>query len=206
MMRQQDREALVHLYEDRFSKSGGDISTLGWKNRQEQELRFKILCEIGDLRGASICDVGCGFGDLLTYLRLTVGESMGKYTGLDIAPSLLRHAQELHPDTLFLKLNLAEEPFFEQHDYFLCSGALSFKVEDNMGLAERMIENMFGLARKGIAVNFLSSYVNYQHERNFHYVPEEIFRLARRVTRWVRMRHDYPLWEFTVYMFKEEQP
>lgn len=204
MMRPEDKQALVRLYEDRFQELGEDIRTLGWKNREEQALRFKMLCEVGDLRGTSVCDVGCGFGDLRDYLQRTVGEV--RYTGIDIAPSLLERAREKHPGVPFHCLNLAEEPFEEVHDYFLLSGALSYKVDDNMALAERMITRMFSLATKGIAVNFLSRYVNYQHERNFHYAPEEMFRMARRLTRWVRLRHDYPLWEFTLYLFKEAQP
>src|SRR5262245_65308735 len=75
MMMPEDRTALVRLYEDRFREMGEDIRTLGWKNREEQNLRFKILCDVGDLSGASVCDVGCGFGDLLDYLRSTVGRS-----------------------------------------------------------------------------------------------------------------------------------
>jgi SAM-dependent methyltransferase len=202
-MRPEDKEALVRLYEGRFQEMGEDIRTLGWKNREEQALRFKMLCEIGNLRGASVCDVGCAFGDLLDYLLSTVGEF--RYTGLDIAPSLLERAREKHPGVPFLCLNLAEELFEEEHDYFLLSGALSFKVEDNMALAERMLQRMFTLAKRGVAANFLSSYVNYKHERNYHYSPEEMFRLGHRLTRWVRLRHDYPLWEFTLYLFKEEQ-
>ncbi len=203
-MRSDEKNALVRLYEDRFRQMGEDIRTLGWKNREEQALRFKMLCEVGDLRGASVCDVGCGFGDLLDYLRATVGEV--RYTGIDIAPSLLERARQKHPDASFHCLNLAEEPFEEKHDYFLLSGALSYKIEDNLALAQHMIERMFRLVHKGVAVNFLSTYVNYQLERNYHYAPEEMFRLAKRLTRWVRVREDYPLWEFTLYLFKEAQP
>ena len=137
LMRPEDRDALVRLYEDRFQEMGEDIRTLGWKNREEQNLRFKILCDVGDLRGASICDVGCGFGDLLDYLRSTVGDV--QYTGIDIAPSLLDRARQKHPEARFYCLNLANEAFDEEHDYFLLSGALSYKVADNMALTERML-------------------------------------------------------------------
>jgi len=202
-MQEKEKNALVKLYEERFKELGEDVRTLGWKNREEQTLRFKMLCEVGDLRNSSVCDVGCGFGDLLDYLRSTAGEV--KYTGIDIVPSLLERARQKHPESSFYCLNLVEEPFEEEHDYFLLSGSLSYKIIDNLAFAERMIERMFRLARKGVAVNFLSTYVNFQHERNYHYAPEEMFRFAKRLSRWVRMRHDYPLWEFTLYLFKEAQ-
>lgn len=200
-MENKETDALIKLYEERYQNQGADITVLGWKNREEQALRFRLLTEIAPLDKSSICDVGCGFGDLLDYLRLNGVET--QYTGLDIAPSLLSHARSTHPGVQFLQLDLDEQDYNLEHDYFLSSGALSYKRRDNMAHADRMIAKMFDLARKGVAINFLSTYVNHQHPRNFHYSPEDIFRLARRYTKWVTLRHDYPLWEFTLYLYKE---
>lgn len=203
-MHDEDTKALIELYEDRYSSDGADITTLGWKNREEQRLRFDVLSGIAPLHNATICDVGCGFGDLTDYfeeknIRIA-------YTGIDIAPSFIAHAKASHPNGIFHVLDLYQDEYNQEHDYFLSSGALSFKRKDNMEHAKRMLEKMFSLCRKGVAVNFLSTYVNHQHSRNFHYSPEEMFRLARGMTRWVAVRHDYPLWEFTLYLYKEAQP
>lgn len=203
-MRDQDTQALVDLYEGRYSADGHEITTLGWKNREEQRLRFDVLSSIASLHDSTVCDVGCGFGDLADYFREK--ELRVAYTGLDIAPSFIAHAKAAHPYDAFHRLDLHEDDYRDEHDYFLSSGALSFKRHDNMKHAARMIEKMFSLCRKGVAVNFLSTYVNHQHPRNFHYSPEEMFRLARGMTRWVKIRHDYPLWEFTLYLYKEAQP
>ncbi|WP_312432436.1 class I SAM-dependent methyltransferase [Achromobacter sp.] len=202
-MHDEDTRALVDLYEGRYIADGAEITTLGWKNREEQRLRFDVLSGIGPLQHATVCDVGCGFGDLADYFRekqLNV-----TYTGLDIAPSFVAHAKATHPEDSFIQLDLDQDPYDQEHDYFLSSGALSFKRQDNMAHATRMIEKMFSLCRKGVAVNFLSTYVNHQHPRNFHYSPEDVFRLARGLTKWVKIRHDYPLWEFTLYLYKEAQ-
>lgn len=203
MLSPEERAALVSLYEERFKEKGEDITTVGWKTRAEQALRFRILCEVGDLREATICDVGCGFGDLLDYLSGTV--TPDRYTGLDIAPSLLDRARAKHPDATFLCIDLLENDYAAPSDYFLLSGALTYKVRDNVSVATRMIERMFALCQKGIALNFLSSHVNYQLDRNYHYDPEVLLREARKLTRWVKLRHDYPLWEFTLYLYKEAQ-
>ena len=200
VMRAEDRKALVKLYEGRFKELGVDVRTLGWKSYEEQALRFKVLCEVGDLSGSSVCDIGCGFGDLLPFLRERFHDV--SYTGIDIVPSLLEKAQELHPGIDFICQDIVESEYSIRHDYFLSSGALSFRIEDNICYSRRMIEKMFHLANRGIAVNFLTSYVNFQRPHNFHYRPEEMFAFGKTLTRWVTIRHDYPLWEFTLYLHK----
>ncbi len=200
-MRKEDREAIVKLYEARFADMGHDVRTVGWRTRDEQILRFKALCDIADLTGASICDVGCGFGDLCDYLQ---EHFIGfKYTGIDISPSLVHKAGELHPQHRFYCIDISEETLTESVDYFLLSGTLSYRIENNMETTSRVLSRLFALARKGIAVNFLSTYVNFQREYNYHYRPEDMFSFARSLTKWVALRHDYPLWEFTIYLYKE---
>lgn len=201
-MMREDKEALVKLYEDRYAELGYDVHTLGWRGREDQELRFKVLTEIADLSGASICDVGCGFGDLLPYLSMRFEGFT--YTGVDISPSLVSKARELHPEHSFHHLDILKDPFDERFDYFLLSGALNFRVADNLKLTKQMITRMFSLANRGVAVNFLTSYVNFVRERNYHHRPEEMFSFAQRLTRRVALRHDYPLWEFTLYLYRED--
>jgi len=198
-----DKKALINLYEDRYAQMGYDVRTLGWRGKDDQELRFKVLCDIGDLSGSSVCDVGCGFGDLIGYMRDRFREF--KYTGVDLSPSLVEKARQLHPLYDFRCVDILNEEFALRSDYFLLSGALNFRMEDNWMVTTEMLALMFRLANKGIAVNFLSTYVNYQQPNNYHHSPEQVFSFARSLTKWVALRHDYPLWEFTIYLYREPQ-
>jgi trans-aconitate methyltransferase len=195
----EDVDALVRLYEDRFSTLGTDVKTLGWKSQSDQVLRFEVLCDIADLRGASICDVGCGLGDLVDYLEQRFGDV--SYTGLDITPSLVRKAAELHPGRQFVCANMLDANL-PRADYFLLSGALNFRVHDNATLTRSVLRRMYEQANKGVAANFLSTYVNFQRPHNYHHSPEEMFTYARSLSRWVLLRHDYPLWEFSLYLYR----
>jgi SAM-dependent methyltransferase len=199
MIQPEEKRSLVSLYEDRYAEMGEDVRTLGWKSREDQRLRFQVLCDIGDLSGRRVCDVGCGFGDLHDYLRTRFGEV--RYSGLDLSPSLVARARERHPGVAFRVQDILEEPP-ERADYFLLSGALNYRFSDNMQLTRDMLAVMFERADEGVAVNFLTSYVNFQQPHNFHHSPEAVFALARTLTRWVSLRHDYPLWEFTVYLYR----
>jgi hypothetical protein len=42
---------------------------VGWKSQQTQEARFNALLAIGNLKGKSILDLGCGLGCLYGYLK-----------------------------------------------------------------------------------------------------------------------------------------
>jgi SAM-dependent methyltransferase len=195
-----DKNALVGLYEERYTRLGYDVRTLGWNGRADQELRFKILSDIADLAGASVCDVGCGFGDLIDYLRDRFGQF--DYTGVDLSPSLVEKGRQIHAGYDLRCMDILEERFAESFDYFLLSGMLNFRIEDNWKLTTDILKLLFSLAKKGVAANFLSTYVNFQRPGNYHHNPEQVFSFGRSLTKWVTVRHDYPLWEFTLYLYK----
>jgi len=201
MLTPDETSDIIKLYHDRYEKDGYQVSTVGWKNIEEQILRFKILCDISDLTGASICDIGCGFGDLIPYLKRRFSDFT--YVGVDISEKLIQKASQLHPGYSFRNIDILDSSFVDKFDYFLLSGALSYRIKDNMSLMQKMLSKMFLLSNKGVAVNFLSSYVNYQHIRNFHYEPEKVFSFSKSLTKSVTLRHDYPLWEFTVFLYRE---
>ena len=49
----------------------------------------------------------------------------------------------------------------------------------------------------------MTAYVDFREDRLFYYSPEEIFRFSKTLTKRVLLRHDYPLFEFTVYLYKD---
>lgn len=200
-MNDDDREAIIRLYEGRFAEMGRDVRSLGWKSVEDQLLRFQVLADIDDLNGRSVCDVGCGFGDLLPYLRRRFGAV--HYEGVDITPSFVEKASELHPGVTFHCLDITKDALERRFDYFLLSGALNFRVPDNEAWTRAMLRTMWDLSDRGVAVNFLTSYVNFERPQNYHHQPGEVLAWARELTRWATIRHDYPLWEFTLFMYRE---
>lgn len=66
-----------------------------------------------------------------------------------------------------------------------------------------LIDRARELATRGVAANFLTSYVSFERPHNFHHSPQDLFTLGHDLTPWVCLRHDYPLWEFTLQHRRE---
>ena len=78
---------------------------------------------------------------------------------------------------------------------------LHSKSKTNLNLSKRMIKIMYNISRKGVAIDFLTKYVDYRERRHFHYSPEELFSVAKKISNRVLVRHDYPLYEFCMYIY-----
>jgi SAM-dependent methyltransferase len=200
----EDKARIVELYEGRLAAYGYDVRTVGWSSKADQSLRFAMLSREIDFRKKRILDVGCGFGDFAAFLEAR-GISDYSYVGVDISPKLIEEANNRFSgaNRIFKTLNLLDNPEIGMFDVVVCSGALSFKVEDNLGLAQHMLARMFSLCREAVCVNFLSSRVDYMLERNFHFEPGAMIAYVLSLSRWVRVYHDYPLYEFTVQILRD---
>jgi len=194
---------MIARYEDRYNKYGYDIRTLGWGSFESQQLRFKILTEIGDLRGRYVCDLGCGFGDLFPFLDEHFKGV--RYHGIDISQKLVYEAKIRYPKASFEVLDIMEKSPIEKFDYILSSGAMNLKIEENEKYICGMMSRMMEFAKIGISLNFLSTYVDYMQKDIFHFAPEKAFSLGKKITRFVTLRHDYPLYEFTLYLYHESK-
>jgi hypothetical protein len=61
------------------------------------------------------------------------------------------------------------------------------------------------LALKGIAVNFLSDKVDFEHPHTFHSNPGKILEMCYGFSRNIVFKNDYMPFEFTVYIRKDKQ-
>lgn len=199
-MEKDEIEKSIKRYGDRYRQFGYDCRTLGWSSRESQQLRFKVLQEIGNLDGRRILDVGCGFGDFYDFLR-----AQGlrfDYTGYDISQELIDEARRKFPEAGFHVRNINDVEGADEFDYVVASGLLNLKVRDNWNFLKTALRKMYGLSRLGTAVNMMTDYVDYEVEDLYYYNPEKTFGYCKSLTRYVTLRHDYPLYEFTVYLYK----
>lgn len=198
-----DRDGIIRRYDERFARFGDDRRTLASGPEERHQLRFAVLRDIGIVSGASVLDIGCGFGDFYAWLHRH-GIDV-RYTGIDINPRLIDVAQRRHPGARFLLADLQNDAVDETFDFVVSSSAfnLRLKGQDNYEFVADMLARAYRMATNGVAFDFLSSYVDYTTDDAFHYQPERVFAAAKRLTKRVCLRHDYPLFEFCVYLYPD---
>ena len=195
-----ERKAISGLYDERYALKGRGHETVGWGSERDQRLRFAVLFRGVEPRGRSVLDIGCGLGDLVPFLDARVDGDYD-YLGTDISEKLIADARGTYggPRRAFRAADILETDL-PAADVVVLSGALNFRIGENGPHARSMLRRMWDLSRDCVCVNFLSSHVDFQTPKNFHYDPSEMFAFAKTLTRWVSLHHDYPLWEFTLQL------
>lgn len=202
-MNEEDKKMIVERYQARLKTYGKSIKTLASGDRRKQKIRFDVLFELGDMNHSSILDVGCGFGDFCAYLKKR-GVKGFEYTGYDIVPEFIELASRMYPDANFKVRDIQKDPPKRKFDYIISSQTFNNKLvnEDNEDVIKEIISICYNLCRVGTAIDMLTDYVDFKEDHLYYYNPEKIFRFCKSLTKRVTLRHDYPLYEFTVYLYK----
>ena len=196
------RELSRQYYLHRFLEYGEDVRSL-WGSRGSQEVRFSVLCRVGDLSGASVLDVGCGFGDFYAYLK-DHKIYPREYLGLDCVEETLAVAGKRHPDGRFENQDVLQLEMPNGFDWAVGSGLFTLTGPEWHEYVIRMVERMFSLARRGVAVNFLSSFANRRDGISHYAEPADILRLlSSGVSPATELIHSYRSNDFTVFLYKE---
>jgi hypothetical protein len=67
------------------------------------------------------------------------------------------------------------------------------------------ITEMYAHCRRGISMNFITTYVDYKYDFLFYMSPARILDFCRKnFSRHIVIRHDYPLWEYSVFVYNPE--
>lgn len=203
-MDDKNKKKIIERYNERFRQFGVSIATLNSGTEERRQLRFDILREVGISSGDSILDLGCGFGDFLLYCRNH--DLKAEYLGIDINPLLIAEARKRFPEGRFEVKDIQTDPIPEV-DYVISTSSFNVKLEkqDNYEFAEDILRKSYKLARKGVAIDFMSDYVEFRgsDKEIFYYSPEKMFSIAKKISKRVCLRHDYPLFDFCIYIYPD---
>ena len=197
-------------YEDHLVRHDPDSPEAAhWIGREKTWLRMRVLTEIGDLNGMKLLDFGCGTGLLLDFLKERAIDC--EYHGWDISKRMIEVARRRHPTADFSVVDVLTDElskFAEVFDYVIVSGVFYIKTrsssETHRKWTEAILTKLWPLCSRGIATNFLTEYVEWK-EPGLYYCPlGSMIRFCNNnLSRWFVVRHDYTLWEFTVYVFRD---
>ena len=213
-----DLGAVAKSAKERFAKRyelyGYSPLSLGWGSTQSQQVRFRKLISAINFDSKSILDIGCGFGDLCSFL-ISEGIEYRTYLGWDIVDSFIFEARNRfgQPRNSFELCDITSFEYFLEPvaDISVMLGLLNWNLgskELNIEYTQKMIQRAFDLAKECCAVDFLSSHLSpfYPVESSvFYHDPSEVIQIVSSLTSNFRILHDYPpipQKEFMLILFK----
>lgn len=201
-MNSEEKEKAIQRYAERLRRLGPSTEALGWRNREQQQLRFDVLTSLTGVRsGESVLDLGCGFGDL--YDHFVARGLEVRYTGCDLSADVLAVARERHPGLSFEARDVIASPYrSHSFDHVFISGIFNHVLIDNVGFMQRALTAAFEACTTSVCANMTTDQVDYRDKHLYYFNAENVLRFCRSLSRHVALRHDYPLYEFTVCVYR----
>lgn len=193
-------EQTKERYRARFAKLGKSPKALGWGSDADQMVRFAQALRVLPADVSSILDIGCGFGDFLSFMRAS-GRGDFDYIGWDLTPAFVQEARRLHGESgsaVFEEKDLLRvESAGPVADAAVMFGLLNYNWKtqaDNLEISRQMIRKALSLVRKTLVVDFLSTRLcdTYPKEDGvFYHDPGEMLGFALELCPNVVLLHDY---------------
>jgi 2-polyprenyl-3-methyl-5-hydroxy-6-metoxy-1,4-benzoquinol methylase len=203
-MDRRTKAEIVERYSSRLAQHGPTAESMATGNAARRQIRYQILADVHPLEHMSILDVGCGLAYFADYL---LSKNINfDYTGFDITPGFVSECAAKYPQFHFEVRDLEEAPPDENsYDVVVCSQVFNnrYRNVDNVEVVQNMLTIMHRAASKAVACDMMTSYVDFKEDRLFYYNPADMLSIAKSITKRVCLRHDYPLFEFCLYLYPD---
>ena len=204
-MKSKHIKEISKLYSKRFNDiTLSKINKIGWGSTKSQKLRFKLLTENFDFKNKTVLDIGCGFGDLYSFIENQYSIKLKKYVGIDVCDDFIVNNKKKfikNKNTVFINCEINDLKY-NNFDYCFISGTLNLKMYNNYNELKKMLNYMYDHSRIACGINLLSTNVDYQNTKDFHYNPSKVIDIAQKISTKFKFRHDYPLYEFTLHLIR----
>jgi SAM-dependent methyltransferase len=191
-------------YRELVDRVGAAFEATGWRNREFQTERFRVMAEMVDFSGMRVLDAGAGRADFAEYL-LERGVGFDSMVALDAMPEMVEAIRGRKLDRVEAALgDFASEPDaftrFGEVDAIVFSGSLNTLDEDHaLAVLERAWDAVGGGDGEGagaLVFNFLSDRApgamrGRPTEPARRFSPVRLVDWALDKTPGVRFRHDY---------------
>lgn len=199
-------DRVTRYYTDLLDTHGPTAEGMGYKNADAQELRYRIISEVTDLNGLAVHEVGCGVGHLAGLL--TRWAPRARFSGSDILPASIDIARRTHPACRFAVRDVLGPSDGWRYDVVVTSGMLNLRLEYDDAAWEQwvcqVLRNMYAMCTVALAFNGMSDQVDFRDPNLFYANPMDIAEFCRaELSPQVVVRHDYPLYEYTVYVYRD---
>lgn len=195
-------------YSGKFEQFGPVARGVDWKDKESQNLRFAQLLKLIEGHAPfSLNDLGCGYGELFSYMRKRFGRF--KYFGCDVSHALVAAARQAFARSSRASFRVAGKPA-RVADYTVASGIFNVRLDTPKSLwLEYILHTLARMdrhSRHGFAFNCLTKYSDRDRMRPDLYYADPCFLFDYCKTRYskqIALLHDYGLYEFTIVVRKQ---
>lgn len=173
-------------------------------NEISGRVRFESITRQFEFDGATVLDIGCGYGDLLDHMNREM-TMPADYLGIDPFDKVIDVAKEKHPDSSFICADYLEWDT-GRFDYNVLVSVFDRKfgnIPDSKAYAWKVIEKAIREARIGTAITFLSTYKTINDPGELLFDPAEVMGFARQLTERVMIDYSYAPQAFTLFTWNE---
>ncbi len=209
-MKGERTNTVIEYFESLYEKYGVDEKSLGW-SKNKQDVRFEQIFKYITESELKVLDVGCGFGDMYSYLQKCGKYRQIDYCGIDIMSSFIEVAKKKHPsrNTQFICNSLMDLNSEQKWDWVVECGLFGLNLYENEDemyeYVEESMKKAFSIANKGISFNFLSDKVDFRTSNtDFHISPERILKIAYGLSRCIILDNSVMPFEFSVTIWKDD--
>jgi SAM-dependent methyltransferase len=212
-VKKQPFRPIIEFCEKLLNEHGDSPSGMGWKP-SDADVRYGVMLDLvrGGAGSSTLLDFGCGTAHLLDYMQRKGTQNID-YQGLDVSRQAIELCRRKFPEHEFLCLDVLapDAPELPDFDYIVMNGILTYKgrlSQDEMfEYGKTLLRKLFPHARIGLAFNFMSKQVDWEREDLMHMPVDPLLDfLSREISRHVVVRHDYGLYEYTVYVYRQAGP
>jgi SAM-dependent methyltransferase len=206
--------SILSHYESCLEKYGDTHLGVDWPKKQDVDTRYRVMLEVikMDTPGkVHLLDFGCGASHLYEYLLQRKRHNIN-YSGLDLSEKFIGLSRSKFPSNNYYCLDILEDSVsLPDFDYVVMNGVFTEKLDlsfDEMfTFFQGVVRKVFNKSRVGIAFNVMSKQVDWEREDLFH-LPLDLLAafLTKEVSRHFVIRHDYGLYEYTTYVYRQPGP
>jgi SAM-dependent methyltransferase len=204
---------IVEHYEGCLARHGDTHLGVDWPRIEDVDKRHAVM--LGVVRGdaaetVTLLDFGCGLGHFLEYLLGRQAHHI-RYTGLDLSDRFIALCRSKFPGVAFECLDVLDPCIdIEEFDYVVMNGVFTEKrdlsQEEMWAYFQAVLRRLWRKTRVGMAFNVMSKQVDWERDDLFHVSFDMLASFLRaELSRHLVFRHDYGLYEYTTYVYRESR-
>jgi len=202
--------AIIRYYDELLATKRDAAQAVGWRNRASQEAKFHEISQLfaHERSPFSVYDVGCGIAGLQPFLKKHF--PLARYYGCDISGRMVEAAREEYPQVDVECRDISRTPPRRKYDYAVACGTFNICLKTSKlsweVYAHDMLRVLYRIARRGIAVGFLSSFAEGKLASEYYPEPSAILSFVqRRLSPLAEIRHACSPGHFAVLAYRPSE-